>query len=58
VLSAGNGLYERVLSEVAKVTSESLQVIIAERLIRKGENTVLNPRLANIGNKGFPKLLA
>jgi len=58
MLAPGYWLYERILTEIAKVTSEPLQVIIAERLIGKGENTVLSPRLANIGNKGFRKLLA
>jgi hypothetical protein len=51
MFSARYWLYERILTKIAKVSSEALQVIIAERLIGKGENTVLHPRLANIGNK-------
>jgi hypothetical protein len=58
MLSAGYGLYKRILTKIAKITGEPLQVIIVEGLIREGENTVLNPCSANVGDKILPKVLA
>ncbi len=52
MLSPGYGLYERVLTEITKITSEALKVIIGYRLAGEGENTVLNPGCCECWRRG------
>ena len=51
VLAARNRRDERIVSERTKIERKPLQIVVAHRLIGKGENVMLKPRRADVGDR-------
>ena len=48
MLAPWNGGNERIITEGAELERESFQVVIRQGLVRKGEDVVFQPSLANL----------
>src|SRR3546814_12050842 len=52
MLSAGNGLDERIVAETAEIAGEAFEIVVAPPLIGESEDVMVEPGGADVGD-GF-----
>src|SRR3546814_8125209 len=50
MLSAGNGLDERIVAETAEIAGEAFEIVVAHPLIGESEDVMVEPGGADVGD--------